>query len=140
MILVVLAFLGVPVWVVAGMLLAVLLSRRRFRNRPDAFEVKVRLFSGAFTGMDASFPRAVASAMWAQNVLVIFHGMARTRVLLLPTLALDQAHRLPDVKGLGPEPCGVTLRLDNGALVEVAAPGEARMLISGPYESPVPGT
>lgn len=134
MILIVLAFLGVPLWIVAGALLAVLLSRRRFRNRPDAFEAKVRLHSGAFTGMDASFPRSAASAIWAQNVLIIFHGMARTRVLLLPTLALDQdTHSLPDVKGVGPEPCGVTLRLDNGALVEVAASGDARMLLSGPY-------
>ena len=43
MIWVLLAALGVPLWIVVGVLMGALWSRRRFKREPGAFAAKLRL-------------------------------------------------------------------------------------------------
>jgi len=130
-----LVLLGVPLWLVVGALLLALRHRRRFRRRPEAFACKLRLLSGGFDGLTSTYPRGVAYAVWVHDVLIVHYGLARARMLLLPTLSAAVAtHSVSGVKGLGPEPLALTLLLDTGAEVEVAAPEGAVSVLPGPYE------
>jgi hypothetical protein len=38
-----------------------------------------------------------------------------------------------EVKGLGSQPLALRLRLDDGDLIEVAVPADARYLVAGPF-------
>jgi hypothetical protein len=76
---VVLAALGIPLWMVAGARIATLRSRREFKRAPDVFAAKLRLVSGEMTGLKASWPRRPLYARWVHDVLLIHRGLALVR-------------------------------------------------------------
>jgi len=74
-------------------------------------------------------------ASWAHAVLVVRTGwLGRTAVLPVrfpEGSVIPAPHEL--AKGLGPRPVLVRLRLDDDRLIELAASGEARERIAGPF-------
>ena len=103
---IVLALLGVPVWLVVGMLLGGLYTRRRYRRAPGVFRCKIRMLSGS-PGDDPSpgWGRAPAYGRWVHDVLVVSRGLALVRFAALPVAAVTSGPRKGDptgVKGLGP--------------------------------------
>jgi hypothetical protein len=136
MIWIVLAALGIPLWMVAGALVTTLLSRRKFRQTPGAFPAKLRVVSGEVAGLRSSFPRGQLAARWVHDVLVIHRGLALARS---DALGVAQATRAPttvgddEVRGLGAEPKAMTLLLDSGASVELAAPANTADAMVGPF-------
>jgi hypothetical protein len=145
MVAVILAVLGVPIWLVAGMLLGALYSRRRYRRAPGVFRCKIRQLSrgtssdsGDLDG-DESTPawgRAPAYARWVHDVLLVSRGVALVRLAALPVAAVAAGPRTahpPMVKGLGPAPVVVSLRLDDGSVIELAAAEDDDVTIWGPY-------
>ena len=119
-----LAALGVPLWLVAGMLLVVLLTRRRITHGPGVFKARVKLDAGTIPGLKEKW--SAVHAVWVHDVLLLFKGLSRARVQPLPVAAILQPPQpvaALDVKRLGDAPQAMRLRLDNGAEVTVAVSG-----------------
>jgi hypothetical protein len=110
-----LAALGVPLWLVAGMLLIVLWTRRRITHGPGVFKARVKTEEGSLPGLKEKW--SAVHAVWAHDVLLLFKGLSRARVQPLPVTAIVQGPQPPasQVKGLGEAPRAMRLRLDNGA-------------------------
>lgn len=133
---VLLAWLGVPIWLLVVGIGVVILGRRRAARMPGTFRLKVRLRSGSSAGLADHWPRQASRGRWVHDVLLVHHGPALNRVLALPVREADGAVKdLPAgaVKGLGDRPVAVAFRLDDDAHIEVAAPREKRELAVGPY-------
>lgn len=80
-----LALLGVPIWLIVGVLGGVWLTRRAFRQQPGVFEVAVR-------AADAEkWPRGVADGRIVSDVLIINRGAAllRTDIRAIDVSGLD---------------------------------------------------
>src|SRR3954468_19224129 len=136
MIWILLAILGVPVWLVVGALLAAFFSRRSFKHAPDVFPAKLRIIAGDAPGVKTSWPRLPVYARWVHDVLLVQKGVPLMRTHSLPVARAIGVKRISqpgELKGLGPEPAILTLILDNDANVEIAAPSGAVEDMVGPF-------
>lgn len=132
MIWIVLAALGVPIWLVVGLLLGALWSRRRFRKAPGVFACKIRAAAG--DGGSKSWPRTTNYARWVHDVLLVHGGLALVRSRALPVRSVEGPMApAPNVKMKGGEPVSVKFRLDDDSIVEVAA--VAGYLLTGPFDA-----
>ena len=136
MIAILLVALGIPLWLVAGMVLGALYNRRRFKQAPEAFRCKVRLVSGTGSSLKTTWGRTPGYARWVHDVLLVNQGLALVRALPIPVAEVVTGPDKGDpaeVKRLGPAPRVLTLRVDGDSTVELAAgePDERRML--GPF-------
>ena len=116
MIWVLLAAVGVPLWIVVGFLTGALWSRRRFKRAPGAFAAKLCLTSGAVGGLKQSWPRRPL--------------VARCVSRAIGTIEAADAKRL---RRLGADPCTLTLVLDSGASVQLGASADDRDTMVGPF-------
>lgn len=132
MIWVVLAALSLPIWLVIGGLLGALWNRRQVRRTPNAFPCKTRSFS-AEDG-SGKWGRTTAYARWIHDVLLVNRGLALAHSDALPVRDVQgPVTRQSGVKLHGGEPVSIRLSLDDGSLVEVAAPASSTPLLSGPF-------
>jgi hypothetical protein len=136
MVAILLAVLGVPLWLVAGMVLGALYSRHRYRQTPGVFRCKVRTVAGTVGSLKPTWGRMTAYGRWVHDVLLVNQGLALVRVLPIPVAGVVAGPDRADpaqVRRLGPAPMVLTLRVDGDATVALAAgePDELRML--GPF-------
>ena len=106
------------------------------RRRHDLFRCKIRLTDGWLPGYRTTWPKRATRAVWARDVLVVFHGVAFVRVEGLPVACAQGSVRTltrRDVSWLGRNPIALDLVLDCGPRLEVAAPASAQSLLCGPY-------
>ena len=108
-----LAILGVPLWLVVGILVGVVLSRRNFRRQDGVFALAARS-AGA-----AKWPRSRIYGRQVRDVLVVNRGAAllRTEFYVVDAVADLALGAAP--KKL-PEAVGRLLTLDDGTSLEVA--------------------
>ena len=126
-----LAVLGVPLWLVVGVLLLAVWSRRHFQKAPGAFPCRVREVPGA--GEQPAWGRAKSQGRWVHDVLLLHSGLALIRYRALPVAGVGKpAAPAEDTRFKG-DAVSIQLRLDDGSVVEVAAPAEARQLLVGPF-------
>jgi hypothetical protein len=154
MVFVIVALVGVPLLVLAGMLTSSLITRRVFSSQPDVFRCKARLetvnrmdavnsrnpeclFDGPLdNGLSARWQRAACHGLWVHDTLVLASGFWRARVRMFGvhfaegTVAKAASDK---VSRLGPQPVCVLLQLDDDTRVVLAAPESARGLVCGPY-------
>lgn len=131
-----LALLGVPVWLVIGMLTGALYSRHRYRQQPDVFRCAGRVHSGSVDPFAQDWGRAPVYGRWVHDVLVLSRGLALVRVIAVPVDAVvggpeEVSHDPP--RGLGDDPVAVTLRTDDGSVFEFAADAADRERLRGPF-------
>lgn len=136
MVWILLAALGVPLWLVVGALAAGLWSRRAFKRAPGVFPAKLRVAAGEVAGVKSSWPRGAAYARWVHDVLLVHRGFALARNDAFPvaSAAGPLVDGDPDeITHLGSSPVTLVLTLDNGATAELAGPSEDRDAVVGPY-------
>ena len=110
-----LAILGVPVWLVVGMLVGVILSRRSFHREQGVFALNVRP-EGA-----SKWPRQVVYGRRVRDVLVTNRGAALLRTEFHPVddvvdLALHDPPKRPA------DAVGRLVTVADGRRLEVAVP------------------
>ena len=130
------AILGVPIWLVVGGLTATLLNRRRFKRSPDVFPMKLRLVSGDFKYAKEKWPRPTNYGRWVHDVLLMNKGLGLVPTIAIGVKDLTESEQKADteaVKGLGENPVIFLLELDDGAHVQFAVPAEAIELARGPF-------
>jgi len=141
MIWILLAALGIPIWMVVGALVATLLSRRAFKRAPGVFPAKLRSVSGDVKMLKTTWKRRPAYARWVHDVLLVQHGVALLQTEALPVARAAGATASlgsGEIRGFGEDPIVITLELDTGASVELATPATAGDLVAGPFGK-VPG-
>jgi hypothetical protein len=133
MLIALLAVLGVDLIVIVG-LLALVVSRKRWvRRQPAAFSGRIRVAEGEFDGIGAKWRRGYGR--WVRDVLVWNKAplLFRTEFVPVEALARERSGAPDELKRLGDDP--VVIALTTGATtIEVAASGEDRDLLRGPYE------
>ncbi len=143
MVWILLAALGVPVWLIVGALAAGLWSRRNFTRAPGTFRAKLRLTADGASPAGTSWPRSAVDARWAHDVLLVHRGFARARYIALPVAEASGpvvAGEPGQIKGLGTRPVVLTLTLDDGRTAEVAARPADRDDMVGPYAAALAST
>ena len=130
---VLLATLGVPVWLVVGAMLGTVWSRRAHARAPGVFPCKIRTLSG--TRESRGWSRRTAYGRWVHDVLLVHSGMALVRYQALPVHAVDgPIARAPGVKLRGGgEPVALRMTLDDGSVLEAAAPASRAEILAGPF-------
>ena len=119
MITILLSLLGVPIWLIAAVLIAVVYRRRKFRAQADVFELSLRAQG------DEKWPRQPAFGRCIRGIIVVNEGLALVRTTFhevdqVADLTLDQPPRKTA------NAVGRLLTLSDGSLLEVAvAPDDA---------------
>ena len=108
-----LAILGVPIWLIVGVLLSVWFSRRRFRAQEGVFALSIRPQG------EQKWPRTVAYGRCFRGIIVVNRGVALTSTSIhevdgIAELALDDPPRKPA------EAVGRLLTVEDGSVFEVA--------------------
>ena len=118
---IVLYILGVPLWMILGMLILVFWNRRRVKNQPGMFPVKIRPDSES--NEESKWPRSVSYAQWIHDVAIVRKAPA---LILTVPYGIKAIESLPqdadpeEVKGLGDHPKVARVRLDDDSIIEVA--------------------
>ncbi len=126
-----LSILGVPLWLVVGILALAFWSRRQFQKAPGVFPCRVREILGS--GEEAGWGRPKSYGRWVHDVLLLHSGLALIRYRALPVASVEKPVALAEDTRFKGDAVSIQLRLDDGSLVEVAGPAEARQLLVGPF-------
>ena len=136
MLVAILSLLGVPLWLTLGWLAGALWHRREIKKLPGLFKCKVRLLKGTYRYVDEEYSRIPLYGFWAHDILIVEKGMGLARNLHFPVkdgVQEGQTAVTNLVKGLGDNPVTVQFRLDNDAVIEVAAAGEDGNFAQGSF-------
>lgn len=127
-----LAALGVPLWLLAVVLLLMLRSRRRFRRRPEVFACQLRPVESTGTASDRH--RGKRWAYWVHDVLLVHRGLAFMRYDALPVAGVDGPTTTPTTTA-EPDERRVQLRLtlDDAGQVDLLVRGEDVDRAIGPF-------
>ena len=132
MIWVLLAAIGVPLWLLVIAIVYTWRSRRRLRAAPGVFACRLR---AAGPEAKPGWPRTLRRGCWAHDVLLVYSGLALKQCEVLPVASVTGlAPAAPGaVKGLGERPMLVRLHLDEGRLLDLVASGDDVSLAVGPF-------
>jgi hypothetical protein len=111
-------------------------QRRRLEATGDVFACRVRLVAGWPPGWSRRWDRAKAHGVWVHDVLVLQRGRWFPRVVALAVRLPEDSIRVVDrgqFRRLGLNPVVIDLRLDDGALLTVAAGQWHRTELAGPF-------
>lgn len=111
-------------------------ARRQPASRPGAFRCRLRKVSDPGCGITNAWEVGAVDAAWVHDVLLVRRGRFPVTTRALPVRFPDSSVSalLPhEVKGLGVDPVVLRLRLDDGDLIDVAAPAAMRERLVGPF-------
>ena|SRR5437868_1199413 len=124
-----LAAVGVPLWLCAAGILALVLRNRSLRKRGGDIAVRLR------SNPEKRWRRG--HALWVHDVLSFRASPAGWSESLLWTTSVDVREATADERKklhhLGDRPVVALMTLSDGETVEAAARGEAREPLTGPY-------
>jgi hypothetical protein len=132
----ILALLGVPIWLVVGGLAIMLWSRSRFKKQDGVFPAKMRHESGAASGDGEKWPPVSSYALWVHDVLLVHKGLGMMQTIPLGVVGAEGSVESADpekVKRMGENPMLLRFRLDDGAVLQMAVPGDSLTLAQGPF-------
>ena len=124
--------------VVSGVVVATAASwrhRRRLSRAGAAFRCRIWSLAGFRLGRNRS-SLGKARAVWVHDVLIVQQGWLFPQLLVMPVRLPEDSMRFAapgEATGLGRIPLVMELRLDDGALVAVAAANRDRILLAGPF-------
>jgi hypothetical protein len=135
MLIALMALLGVDLIVIVGLLAVVIARRRWVVKQPDAFKGSIRTTHGEVDGFSAKWGRGYGR--WVHDVLVWTKApfFFRNEFLASDNVEAERPAHEGEVKRLGEQPVVLTLRAA-GATAEVAAAGDDREQMLGPYGKP----
>ncbi|HEY3142083.1 MAG TPA: hypothetical protein VGJ86_13190 [Acidimicrobiales bacterium] len=130
MVWILLAALGVSLWLVVGGLLYTLWSRRRVRHQPGVFACRLRP-AGRLDG--STWSRTKRYGCWAHDVLLVHRGLTLTRCDVLSVANVTGPVPGMAVKGFGARPVWLRLHLDDGEMMDLVAWPSDATHATGPF-------
>ena len=118
----ILLLLGVPLWMIGGMIILILWNRRRVKKQAGIFPLKVRHEAESAAEKQAKWPRT-GYAQWVHDVLIVRTGLGLMLTIPYGISAVEGPAQDADpgeVKGLGERPKVLRARLDDGSILQVA--------------------
>jgi hypothetical protein len=106
---------------IIGMLILVIWNRRRVKNQPGIFPVKIR--PDPESNEKSKWPRSASYAQWIHDVVIV--RKAPALILTIP-YGIKNIESMPEdadpeeVKGLGDHPKVARVRLDDDSIIQVA--------------------
>jgi hypothetical protein len=129
-----------------GCVAAVERHHHRFMRSSESFTCKVRPAPDAAAAgrrRRRQWPRRRDRALWAHDVLLVQRGRLFPHITALTARFPEDAIRDTEpgeVRRLGRDPLVMRLRLDDGQLVDIAAPRQDRTRLAGPFlAAAIPG-
>jgi hypothetical protein len=128
---------GLVLTLAVGGLVALRMVReyRELTRTSSAFRCRLRLVSGWLPPLRRTWRGRRCWATWVHDVLLIRRGVSpRTTAYAVrfPEGSVETAS-VKEIRGLGRQPLRLRLRLDDGAVLELAAPSEAMTPLVGPF-------
>ena len=129
MIWVILAILGVPLWLIAIALLGQFFRNRKLRKRPGNIPLRVlrpgkkRWTSGHGLWVSDVFAWRGSPAAWNEDL----HQVSGVSIHPADTKEREKLHRIGD------DPVVASFALDDGATLKVAARHEHQSILTGPF-------
>lgn len=120
---IILYFLGIPLWMIIGMLVLVFWNRNRVKKQPGSFPVKVRPEPTSDAEKEPKWPRSAGYTQWVHDVLIVRTGMGLMLTTPYGIVAMEDTPQDADPKevgGLGDHPKVIRARLDDGSIIQVA--------------------
>jgi hypothetical protein len=131
MIWILLAAIGIPVWLLVGVLALVLVSRRRFVRRPEVFAC--RIVATSRSEKPSGGRRGKRYAYWVHDVLLVHRGLALLRYEPFPVASVADPLAAAKDKGLGDQAVRLRLHLDDGGQVDLLFGNEDLTPATGPF-------
>ena len=124
-----LALLGIPIWLIAIVLVAAFRNRNKVRSNPDVFAYKLKAGDG--------WKRKKGYARWVSDVLIYHAGIAliRTDAFQISTTRVLDA-TVPPAKGLGEDPAVLEATYANGETATFAVSAQELDAALGPNKNP----
>jgi hypothetical protein len=128
-----LATLGVPVWLTVGAMVGARVSARTHRMAPGAFPCKLRDVPA--TGPPGRWRLGTGYGRWVHDVLIVHTGIGLIRYQALAVRSVDPPVRPgPSIKLKGGGAVSsFRLRTDDGNVHEVATAVSSEALAMGPF-------
>jgi len=118
----ILLFLGIPLWMIAGMLVLIFWNRNRVKGQTGMFPVIIRAEADPDAEKEPKWSRK-GYAQWVHDVLIVRSGiglMQSTPYGISGVASREQDADPEEVKGLGEHPKVLRARLDDGSILQVA--------------------
>ena len=119
----ILVLLGVPLWMLAGMLILIFWNSKRVKKQPGSFPVKVRHETDPDSNEKSKWPRGVSYAQWVHDVLILRKGPGLMLTIPYGIKGVEGSPQDADpdeVKKLGDHPIVIRVLLDDGSILMVA--------------------
>ena len=132
-----LLYLGIPLWMIAGMLVLVFWNRHRVKGQTGIFPVKIRTEADPDAEKEPKWSRK-GYAQWVHDVLIVRSGigmMQSTPYGISGVASGEQDADPEEVKGLGEHPKVIRARLDDGSILQVAVAEIHPDLAPGHFQS-----
>ena len=119
----VLYLLGVPLWMLVGMLILIFWNSRRVKKQPGSFPLKIRHDSDPENDKVSKWPRRVSYAQWVHDVLIVRKGPGLMLTVPYGIKGVEGSPQDADpdeVKKLGDHPKVIRALTDDGSVLLVA--------------------
>lgn len=124
-----LALIGIPIWLIAIVLLAVFRNRNKVRSNPDIFAYKLKTGDG--------WQRKKGYARWVSDVLIFHAGIALIRTNAFQIAATRvPTETAPPTKGLGEDPAVIEVTYEGGKIATIAVEAQKVDMAIGPDKDP----
>ena len=117
-----LLFLGIPLWMIAGMLVLVFWNRHRVKMQTGIFPVKIRAEADPEAEKEPKWS-SKGYAQWVHDVLIVRSGIGLMQTIPYGVNTMEgpvQDADPEEVKGLGDHPKMIRVRLDDGSILQAA--------------------
>ena len=121
-----LAILGVPIWLVSGMLGVALWNRHQFKQKPGVFRLKFRQDLSAKWSFQSNYGR------WVHDVLIINKGLGLVQTTTFGVQSLIMTEISEPVKGID-NAIVFNLKLDDETDMQIAVTNGINELAQGPF-------
>jgi len=123
-----LALLGVPIWLILGVLGGAYWNRRRFKQIPGVFRLKYK------EALSEKWPRQATYGRWIHDVLLINKGIGLVPTTAVGVNSLTEVSKSETVKGFDDGDAVIfSLMLDDETAVQVAVASNTVSQIQGPF-------
>lgn len=129
----ILAILGIPLWVIIGVLGGAFASRRHFQRSPGVFPLRMREAT-----QEEQKWGGKAHARWVHDVLLVNKGVAEVRTIPFAVERIMDGPEpvgTPGVKGLGDRPVSFVVALDDGPDLQIVTSAELRAVALRPFDA-----
>jgi hypothetical protein len=134
----ILIFLGIPLWIIALVLFALVRNRSKITSIPGSVHCKLKCSKGSVPGLGGDYARYTSTAHWIHDVLLVHKGTFLVQTLAVGVTGvaakpepIEVSSRIRRIA----KPLVIRLTLDSGAEIELVCMEADAARLVGPFGS-----